>query len=114
MVVALKLGSTRWESCKDFEGNVVKNFKCLDDTAHRGLGFEETPSGGLKENKQNQVGHWKRHSLYYGVAKNVAIVSSAVTGKVANVPNELGDAVLEIFTQCCSFHSPPPHLPHCL
>lgn len=36
--------------------------------------------------------------------KNLAIPSSAVMWKVENIPNELGDAVKEIWKQCCVFH----------
>lgn len=50
------------------------------------------------------MGNWKRQSLYYAVAKNLEILSSALMWKAENVPNELGDAVPEISKQCCSFH----------
>lgn len=69
------------ESINAFEGSVRRSLMI----------FEEALDESLKEKGENVFGNWREINPRYRVAESSATLSSAITWKVGNVPNELGD-----------------------
>lgn len=61
--------------------------------------FEEALDESLKEKGENVFGNWREINPRYRVAESSATLSSAITWKVGNVPNELGDLAQETSSQ---------------
>lgn len=63
------------------------------------MDFEQAAGWGLKESKKNLIEKGGQRTLLNVGAESLATLSSSVTWKMENVPEELGDLTKEISSQ---------------